>query len=68
MIAIDVDDDKLAAIAPHGAALTLNARADDAKALKAKISAFAKSSGLRPTEWRIFECSGTGAGQLTAFG
>ena len=24
--------------------------------------------GLPPTEWRIFECSGTAAGQLTAFG
>jgi 6-hydroxycyclohex-1-ene-1-carbonyl-CoA dehydrogenase len=68
VVAIDVDDQKLAAIAPHGAALTLNARADDARALKAKIGAFAKAGGLRPTEWRIFECSGTGAGQLTAFG
>jgi 6-hydroxycyclohex-1-ene-1-carbonyl-CoA dehydrogenase len=67
VVAIDVDDDKLAALVPHGAALTLNARTTDAKTLKAKIAAFAKESGARPTEWRIFECSGTGAGQLTAF-
>jgi 6-hydroxycyclohex-1-ene-1-carbonyl-CoA dehydrogenase len=67
VVAIDVDDDKLAALVPHGAALTLNARNADAKALKAQIAAFAKESGVRPTEWRIFECSGTGAGQLTAF-
>lgn len=66
--AIDVDDAKLAAIAPHGAALTLNARSFDAKALKGEVAAFAKNNGLRPTEWRIFECSGTAAGQLTAFG
>jgi 6-hydroxycyclohex-1-ene-1-carbonyl-CoA dehydrogenase len=68
VVAIDVDDAKLAAIAPYGADLTLNARRLDAKALKAEIAAFAKCNGLRPTEWRIFECSGTAAGQLTAFG
>jgi 6-hydroxycyclohex-1-ene-1-carbonyl-CoA dehydrogenase len=68
VVAIDVDDDKLAAIAQHGAALTLNARNYDAKALKAAVSAFAKSNGLRATEWQIFECSGTAAGQLSAYG
>lgn len=68
VVAIDVDDAKLAAVAPHGADLTLNARNFDTKALKGEIAAFAKSNGLRSTEWRIFECSGTAAGQLTAFG
>jgi 6-hydroxycyclohex-1-ene-1-carbonyl-CoA dehydrogenase len=68
VVAIDVDDAKLAAIAGHGATLTLNARAHDGKALKAAIAAFAKQQGLRPTEWFIFECSGTSAGQLTAYG
>jgi 6-hydroxycyclohex-1-ene-1-carbonyl-CoA dehydrogenase len=68
VVAIDVDDDKLAAVAQHGAALTLNARVHDGRALKSAISSFAKSNGLRPTEWRIFECSGTAAGQLTAYG
>lgn len=68
VVAIDVDDDKLAAVAGHGAGLTLNARNFDAKALKAAINAFAKQQGLRSTEWQIFECSGTAAGQLSAFG
>jgi 6-hydroxycyclohex-1-ene-1-carbonyl-CoA dehydrogenase len=68
VVAIDVDDDKLAALAHHGAALTLNARTHDGKALKAAIAAFAKQNGLRATEWQIFECSGTAAGQLTAYG
>ena len=68
VVAIDVDDDKLAAIAQHGATLTLNARNLDAKALKAAINAFAKQNGLRSTEWQIFECSGSAAGQLSAFG
>jgi 6-hydroxycyclohex-1-ene-1-carbonyl-CoA dehydrogenase len=40
----------------------------DAKALKGAVSAFAKSQGLPATEWFIFECSGTAAGQLTAYG
>ncbi len=68
VVAIDVDDAKLQAIAGHGAALTLNSRQMDAKALKAAISAFAKAQGLRSTEWFIFECSGTAPGQLAAYG
>ena len=67
VVAIDVDDAKLAAIAQHGAALTLNSRALDAKAIKAAVSAFAKQNGLRNTEWFIFECSGSAPGQLTAY-
>ena len=68
VVAIDVDERKLEAISQHGAALTLDARAHDGKALKAAIAAFAKADGLRATEWQIFECSGTAAGQLTAYG
>ena len=67
VVAIDVDDAKLAAIAPHGAALTLNSRTLDAKAIKAAVQAFAKQNGLRSTEWFIFECSGTAPGQLLAY-
>ena len=68
VVAIDVDADKLESIALHGAALTLDSRAMDGKAIKSAVSAFAKANGLPATEWRIFECSGTGAGQLTAYG
>jgi len=69
VVAIDVDAVKLAAVAEHGgAALTLDARTHDAKALKAAVNAFAKANGLRGTEWQIFECSGTAAGQLSAYG
>jgi len=68
IVAIDVDDAKLAAVAAHGAALTLNSRALDGKAIKSAIGAFAKERGLRSTEWFIFECSGTAPGQLTAYG
>jgi 6-hydroxycyclohex-1-ene-1-carbonyl-CoA dehydrogenase len=68
VVAIDVDDAKLAAIAGHGAALTLNSRQLDARAIKAAIVDFARKNGLPSTEWFIFECSGTAPGQLTAFG
>jgi 6-hydroxycyclohex-1-ene-1-carbonyl-CoA dehydrogenase len=68
VIAIDVDPAKLAAIGDHGASLTLNAREHDLKSLKAKISEFCKANGLPLSEWTIFECSGTAAGQTTAFG
>jgi 6-hydroxycyclohex-1-ene-1-carbonyl-CoA dehydrogenase len=69
VIAIDVDPRKLEAVAQDGgAALALNARELDAKALKKAATEFAKARGLRATEWKIFECSGSAAGQLTAFG
>jgi 6-hydroxycyclohex-1-ene-1-carbonyl-CoA dehydrogenase len=68
VVAIDVDAAKLEAISHHGAALTLDARAHDGRAMKTAIGAFAKENGLRSTEWLIFECSGTAAGQLTAYG
>jgi 6-hydroxycyclohex-1-ene-1-carbonyl-CoA dehydrogenase len=67
VVAIDVNDDKLAATASQGAALTLNAKQMAPRDLKAAIQAFAKQRGLRQSEWIIFECSGTKAGQETAF-
>jgi 6-hydroxycyclohex-1-ene-1-carbonyl-CoA dehydrogenase len=67
VVAIDVDNEKLAAIAGQGAALTLNAKEKTPRDLKTAIQDFAKERGLRQTEWKIFECSGTRAGQETAF-
>ena len=68
VVAIDVDPAKLAQIARCGAALTLNARELDGRALKGAVQSFAKAEHLPETEWFIFECSGTAAGQLTAYG
>lgn len=67
VIAVDIDQDKLDALASYGAALTLNARQLAARELKAAVQAFAKERGLRKSEWIILECSGTRAGQETAF-
>jgi len=67
VVAIDVDERKLASIAGHGAALTINSREHDGKSIKKAISDLARQHGLRQTEWCIFECSGTAPGQLTAY-
>lgn len=67
IVAIDVNPDRLAAIGQQGAALTLDARQLKGRDLKSAIQAFAKQNGLRQAEWIIFECSGTRAGQETAF-
>lgn len=68
VVAIDVDDAKLESLRPYGAALTLNSKGQDLKALKGAIHDFAKQHNLPRTEWVIFECSGTAAGQTTAWG
>jgi 6-hydroxycyclohex-1-ene-1-carbonyl-CoA dehydrogenase len=68
VVALDVDPRKLEAVAAHGASKTFNLRVTDPKNLKKEIAAFAKSRGLPAREWAIFECSGTAAGQATAFG
>jgi 6-hydroxycyclohex-1-ene-1-carbonyl-CoA dehydrogenase len=67
VIAVDIDQAKLDKIVEYGAAKSFNAREIDGRDLRNAITAFAKENDLRLTEWRIFECSGTAAGQLTAF-
>ena len=67
-IAIDVDQAKLDKLKEFGAALVLNAREHEVRDMKKIVNTFAADRGLRQTEWKIFECSGTAAGQTTAFG
>jgi 6-hydroxycyclohex-1-ene-1-carbonyl-CoA dehydrogenase len=67
VVALDVDDAKLEAIAPHGAAKTINVKGADPRGLRKDIAAFAKEQGASSREWAIFECSGTAAGQTTAW-
>ncbi len=68
VVAIDIDQSKLDAIAENGAAVTFNAREISGRDLKKAISAFAKENRLPGTEWFIFECSGSKAGQESAYG
>ena len=67
VIAIDVDPSKLEAISPY-VDCTFNAKEMAFKDLRKAVSTFVKQQGRRRTEWKIFETSGTAAGQKTAFG
>ena len=68
VVAVDVNDERLTLAASHGAALTLNAATSDPKTLKTAVRDFAKTSGRSGLGLRIFETSGTPAGQQTPFG
>lgn len=68
VVAIDVDDERLTLAAAHGAGLILNAHSTDLKAMRAAVRAFGKESQRRGIGLKIFEMSGTPAGQATAFG
>ena len=67
VVAIDVDPAKLEAIGPY-VDRTFNAAELPFKELRQAVSAFVKEKGRRRTQWKIFETSGTAAGQKTAFG
>ena len=68
VIAIDVDPARLAAVTAVGAGLTLDAAALEFKALRSAIQSRAAAWGVPAHGWKIFECSGTPAGQQTAWG
>jgi 6-hydroxycyclohex-1-ene-1-carbonyl-CoA dehydrogenase len=68
VVAVDIDQAKLDLAAQHGASLTVNAASVSEKELKAAVRSFTKESGRRGIGLKIFETSGTAAGQNTAFG
>jgi 6-hydroxycyclohex-1-ene-1-carbonyl-CoA dehydrogenase len=68
VVTIDVDRDRLELASRHGAGLTLDASASDLKSLKAAVRTFSKESACKGIGLKIFEMSGTPAGQTTAFG
>jgi len=68
VVAIDVDDARLATLADHGAELAINSAKTDFKSLKKEIAARAKAWGCPAHSWKIYECSGSAGGQDTAYG
>ena len=66
-VAIDVDAPRLERIREHGASFTVDSSGVDLRTLKKTVRGWAKENSLPRTEWKIFECSGTPAGQETAF-
>jgi len=68
VVAIDIDDGRLARMAEHGAALTINATTADQKAIRKQVRKFAESRAVPTWRMKIFEASGQPAGQTLAFG
>jgi 6-hydroxycyclohex-1-ene-1-carbonyl-CoA dehydrogenase len=68
VVAIDVARERLDLASRHGAGLVLDASSTDLKGLKTAVRTFIKDSARKGIGLRIFEMSGTPAGQTTAFG
>lgn len=67
VLAIDINDEKLNAAKNHGVDAVLNSKGLDIKEVKSKVKEIAKSLNVSKYGWKIFEISGTSAGQELAF-
>lgn len=67
VVAVDIEQSKLDALSNYGATLKINSRGLENSEIKKQIKAFAKENKLRPTEWKVFECSGSAPGQAMAY-
>ena len=67
VLAIDIDDEKLQMAKSSGVDAVLNVRDSDIKTTKGNVRDIAKSLGMSRYGWKIFEISGTKAGQELAF-
>lgn len=64
----DVNATRLEMLAAHGLAAGFDPSASDPRALRKELRAFAQENGHGIERWKIFECSGTAAGQNLAYG
>jgi len=67
VIALDVNEDRLAMMAGHGASATVLTTGKDARAIRDEVQRHAKSWGIGSWRTKIFECSGHPMAQETAF-
>lgn len=67
VIAVDVDPGKLELATRHGARFAVDARKLEAGELREAVRGHVRDAGLPGFGWRIFETSGTRAGQETAW-
>ncbi|MCB0801687.1 MAG: 6-hydroxycyclohex-1-ene-1-carbonyl-CoA dehydrogenase [Flavobacteriales bacterium] len=67
VLAIDISDEKLANAKKHGVDACINSRGLNPKEIKEKVREIAKEVGASKYGWKIFEISGTTAGQELAF-
>ena len=67
VVALDIDDDKLTNALQNGIDAVLNVKGLDIKTVKENVKEIAKSLGVSRYGWKIFEISGTKAGQELAY-
>ena len=67
VLALDVNEEKLAIAKANGIDATLNIKGLEIKEIKEKVKAIVKELKASPFCWKIFEMSGTKAGQEVAF-
>ena len=67
VMALDVDDTKLQQATTAGANVTLNVKGLSVKDIRKQVRDLANGIGAPAALWKIFETSGTKAGQETAF-
>ena len=67
VLAIDIDQKKLDQLSELGVSATLDSTGLDIKETKKRVKAACKELGASPYGWKIYEMSGTKAGQELAF-
>lgn len=67
VVALDVSDARLEAVAAHGAGRTVNVKGLTQKQVREAVKEAASTLGATSWGWKIFECSGTTAGQESAW-
>lgn len=64
----DVKPERLTQLTAHGADHTADVRDRAPQEVRKELHGLARAGGVPSLRWRIFECSGTPAGQTLAFG
>lgn len=67
VLAIDIDDTKLARLRDFGAAITFNSKGQDLKTARGAVRKLVADAGWPDFGWKIFEMSGSAAGQELAY-
>jgi 6-hydroxycyclohex-1-ene-1-carbonyl-CoA dehydrogenase len=67
VLALDIDDEKLEMAKSSGVDAILNVRDSDVRTTKGNVREIVKGMGVSRYGWKIFEMSGTKAGQELAF-
>jgi 6-hydroxycyclohex-1-ene-1-carbonyl-CoA dehydrogenase len=67
VVGLDVDARRLESAGASRVSRVLDPRGLEARELKARVAELARSAGAADTGWTILECSGTAAGEKTAW-